>query len=377
MTSCFMLLKRAYAVIILMFFSLINVRLGTIYARAMGHFAEDLDYAFIANKKISGKQRHVWLFSGAPVNQALHQIAVENLFTLNNFLNEVLLRGVMPIISGTSLDASLARTNHTSFIQDNEELFFKIPDDVKRYCESELLQKAGVKIDDEIICISVRNGIHSLELFPSLDHTELDYRNCSPEDIQALLDALVERGYTPILMGRRSNRPYSHEGVFDYSSCDFQSDWFDLYLYSRCKFAVSNSTGVDELAACFRKRTYLINYVPIAGVKNSKLRPIVLPKKHTRVGSLTHMSVPEIMSIGAHKFRSTSEFKDNSVYLEPASTSAQREFAQQILNFEITQEIDSNSQIKEISRSVFGVSDFGLEFFPVLSPSWENLNTQS
>ena len=65
---------------------------------------------------------------------------------------------------------------------------------------------------------------------------------------------------------------------FDYSFHEKKKEFLDFYFFSKCEFAISVSTGIDELANLFMKPICYVNLAPI-GYFRQKWKSLTIPKK--------------------------------------------------------------------------------------------------
>lgn len=175
--------------------------------------------------------------------------------------------------------------------------------------KAELLE-LGVPDSARWICLLNRDQMYLNESLEG-DWAYHSYRNSRIGTYQLAAEALADRGYYVLRMGRIveeqlvSNNPR----VIDYANSARKSELLDVYLSMNCEMFISSGTGVDALAILASRPIVFVNFVPFpAGLNvwltyNSEL--IALPKHYVRrdgqpwdlreilendLGGLTHTS---------------------------------------------------------------------------------------
>ena len=66
---------------------------------------------------------------------------------------------------------------------------------------------------------------------------------------------LISLGYYVIRMGKHNNLKcnINNKQFIDYSFLNNKNDFLDIFLISKCKFYISNATGLDHVAIHFQK----------------------------------------------------------------------------------------------------------------------------
>lgn len=349
-----------------------KIKVGFINANSLGHLAFELDIASILGKV---NKKTIWCYTSPVSNIKLFELILNKAVIPGRILNPLLCRTLVPATRGTSSDSNVIANPFTSYLQDLHPAPFQIPD---AWTESTIaeLSSSNFDIDRPYVCLSLRDGGYD-EFWREESRTNGTlYRNCAPEKHMSLVETLISQGFQVVRMGVNSlPMGYLHPMFFDYSTSGWQNDQNDLVLYQNCSFAISNSTGVDELATIFRKNTYLMDYAPVFGVRLTRLRPICLPKSYFKNGvlmSFSRMNSDDFLNYVA----SDTLLSKNDITLQCADEESQKGFAKDCIShyqgLPKTLIVQDGLQLK---YEAFFKShrDFVLgSSIPILHPNWKN-----
>ena len=73
---------------------------------------------------------------------------------------------------------------------------------------------------------------------------------------------VIENGYNAIRVGRDKIDQFNinTKKFFDYTFADYQSDFLDIYIFSKARFIISGTTGINELATIMRIPELLVDF---------------------------------------------------------------------------------------------------------------------
>ncbi|MEO5974325.1 MAG: TIGR04372 family glycosyltransferase [Ilumatobacteraceae bacterium] len=116
------------------------------------------------------------------------------------------------------------------------------------------LAKMGIDSARPLVCLIVRDGGYYAAR-GEVESQGYEILNFDISAFELAARSLVSRGYQVVRMGTGSEKPFGPEitGVFDYSNSPLRSDFLDIYIASRCQFAVSTQTGPDAVCLAFRR----------------------------------------------------------------------------------------------------------------------------
>jgi len=98
-----------------------------------------------------------------------------------------------------------------------------------------VLRKWGLDDDQWFVCFHVREGNH-----------RITYRgtNADVATYELAMEEVVRRGGVAVRMGNPDMRPIvKRPGFIDYAHAVMRADWLDVFLWSRCRFAVGTGSG--------------------------------------------------------------------------------------------------------------------------------------
>lgn len=123
----------------------------------------------------------------------------------------------------------------------------------------EILKELGLS---EYVCVANRDSAYRREVMKIIGETEdiVDiYRNSEIENFELTSQQLKKMNISAVRMGARVERALDNNStIIDYTS-KMHSDFADAYLFSECKFIISDSSGIQVLAKLFAKPSITIN----------------------------------------------------------------------------------------------------------------------
>ena len=160
------------------------------------------------------------------------------------------------------------------------------------------LRALGVSDKTKFICLIVRDDAY---LKIALRHTDWSYHNYRNADIQNYIlaaEMLAERGYFVIRMGKKMNTPINikHPRIIDYAFSNMRNDFMDIYLMAHCNFCITTCSGIDAVAAIFRRPICVTNVLPLAYHPTFSNRYISITRHHIDPSSNRELSLSEILS---------------------------------------------------------------------------------
>ncbi len=144
------------------------------------------------------------------------------------------------------------------------------------YEGDKFLEKNCIRKNDKFVCFASRESFFRNEKINSV-------RNSNINNKISAMKFIINNNFKTIRVGRRTKDEidFKNDNFFDYSKSEFQKDFLDLYIISKCNFMVSDDTGINELATIMRKPKLILNFVHFKNIKNlnDDFAPIILPKK--------------------------------------------------------------------------------------------------
>tara|TARA_B100000787_G_C16193773_1_gene299259 strand:- start:276 stop:1496 length:1221 start_codon:yes stop_codon:yes gene_type:complete len=179
------------------------------------------------------------------------------------------------------------------------------------------LIKMGIKDNNKIICLAVRDDSYLKKEFPNSNFSYHSHRN---ENISKYLPAikyLIKKGYFVIRMGSITKKPinFSHENFLDYSKSKFKSDFMDMFISSKCKLFISNNTGVDAFGILFRKPLLHIGSIPLGAISTFSTKIFNTILNHYSLKLRRNLTLSEIFTQNLSLGWTSNFYKKNQILL--------------------------------------------------------------
>ena len=210
--------------------------------------------------------------------------------------------------------------DHFSMMQTDNNIKFNRDQLIKG---EEFLKSIGINDKDKIVCLLVRDSTYLKKKFPGVNQDRTNYRNCNFENFIPAIDKLTELGYYVFRMGEVVEKEYklNNSKFIDYTT-NFRTDFLDIYLAYRCTFAISTSSGWDNVPAfVFRKPVVLTNNAPTGFMLSYSDDLIYSMKIHKDKKTNKFLSLNEINDLGLSHAYNTKEFVDANIELLDNSSS--------------------------------------------------------
>jgi putative glycosyltransferase (TIGR04372 family) len=311
---------------------LIEIRIGRINNKVIGHFAMELDASVLLNKQKTSIKPILNIFFFAhdsSVNKYFEQLVRErfNLLPLS-FLEFAYAYFVSQerfhkhIIPTYDFNSGLVIPNSKKL---ESSFWVKLagePPLLSNGCKEKLATekllvdlKAGF---EEFACFHIRDsGFKTKELFERgfssqhiiLNSARTEYRNSDISNFDLAAQYLISRGISPIRVGKDMKLLNNSQKNFlvDYSYSGLRNDRNDLLLAANCKFMVCTLSGFSEVSKLFRVPIFYIDlgeFSYFASKVNSSVTasPIILPKviKFRRNGKI--LSFEEIKYLDIYQY---------------------------------------------------------------------------
>lgn len=149
---------------------------------------------------------------------------------------------------------------------------------------------------NKIVCLNLYDGQYLKETFPNENFLHHNMRIDNITDYEMGIKYLISLGYFVFRMGKHNKIKCNikHNQFIDYSFLNNKSDFFDIFLISKCKFYISNSTGLDHVAIHFQKPMIKI-HPTIEPFDTENKNMLLLTKHHVNNKNQKKMTMKEIM----------------------------------------------------------------------------------
>ncbi len=149
---------------------------------------------------------------------------------------------------------------------------------------------------NKLVCLNLFDGQYLKQNFPKDNFSHHNMRIDNISDYIIGIKHLISLGYYVIRMGKHNNIKcnINRKQFIDYSFLKNKNDFLDVYLISKCKFYISNATGLDHVAIHFQKPMIKIHpTIEPFEIENNNI--ILLCKHHINKKNKKKMTMREIL----------------------------------------------------------------------------------
>ena len=107
---------------------------------------------------------------------------------------------------------------------------------------------------------------------------------------------MIKQGLFIIRVGKLTEKKFQikNKNFFDYSQSNLKSDFLDIFLSSKCFFAISDTSGLLMAPVVFRKKIACVNVAPLSYVYLSSKNYFFVPKHFKNIRTNKNISLSEI-----------------------------------------------------------------------------------
>jgi putative glycosyltransferase (TIGR04372 family) len=280
-----------FLLLIIILYPVIKIKIIEIETRAIGHSSISLEI-FLAEVKngIINKKRTIFLcFTNKKITNNFLLNKWKNYFYIKNFffleIPWIILTKYYCI--GKFFLPYRNWRNHKIWQQkDVHNLLpktkpFIIFNDQEIKLGRKLLNKIGIKNSDKYFCFFARDHAYRSQFEVGGKDSA---RNSSIKAQLKGIELITNDNLKAIRVGSVVVEKLNtiNSNIIDYSSSNLRSDFLDVFLIFHCKFMISTSSGIEQIALLNRKKILLVNFIDFNGLKafpNDIYYPIILPKK--------------------------------------------------------------------------------------------------
>ncbi len=284
------------AIILIAIYPFVKIKFGRIHSKSIGNYVSPLEIFYYESKEFIDKNQKI-------INIWCHDPVVANKYWINKVKKKILIlpgiiisplieifetlklskKFIIPIRNfKTSSNPDLIKSvSNLGPSSDIHKVLLKYPPLIK-FNRDELskgeifLKKIGFSKNDKFVCIHNRSNSYRDEPYDSV-------RNSSFENFKLGIKFLLENNIKVIRVGRdeKNKFEFKSDNFFDYSTSNFQNDFLDFYLISKCEFFVGAPSGPQEIARIFRKPIMVHNIFNLKDMIHyvGDFEKIILPKK--------------------------------------------------------------------------------------------------
>lgn len=284
----------------------VPLRFGRIWSDRLGHMAGNME-CYLCERE-AGLQRgwDFWYHGGVPANKQLAKMLARVVRVdptpfarICDLLNQ--------LFGGKTIEtAQVDRDPLNLYEKQGPHLSFTHGEEGKAILR---LRELGIPWGAKWVYLIVRD--HAKH--PQLPYHS--YRNTAIKDYVLAAEALADRGYYVVRMGKKVAEPFpsKHPRIIDFAMREPHDDFMAMYLGAHCAFCLSSGTGPDAIPVIFRRPVCYVNYVPLEYLQTYHRGSLAIWKHHEKDGK--RMTVAEIVASGAGHFMRAEQFEDAGIKL--------------------------------------------------------------
>lgn len=295
---------------------IIIIRCGPLFSDRIGHFSANTEIyyieKFILNKISNYKDI---FFTRIPIsnNQLLRMwkrnIQIETIAKYLYHCNRL-------IPGGNKHSISLVNYGD----RDTNGLLSKYPNSIYFTKSEELtgevyLKRKGLISNQKFVCFHNREDLYIKKLDAiayrnnpkSKGSNKHDYRNSNINNSVDAIKMLSSKKYYIFRMGVLSKNKLNviNSNIVDYANNGDRTEFLDIYLSSKCRFMVSDPSGIEATAMIFRKPIVHINMIPIEYASTYVNNCLFIPKLLWMKKTKSLMKFKDIYESGIGQFYHT------------------------------------------------------------------------
>lgn len=176
------------------------------------------------------------------------------------------------------------------------------------------IQRIGVSNGSPFICFQSRDSNFLDTNLKEGNWRYHDYRDSSIQNYISASEEMTHRGCYAIRMGHTVKESLSvkQPKIIDYAT-KYRSDFLDIYLISKCRFAILPHSGLAHVAIIFRTPVVCVNVIRHIGLLYLTSRDICIPKKLWLKNERRFMTFKEIFNSGVACFGATNQYENYGI----------------------------------------------------------------
>ena len=178
------------------------------------------------------------------------------------------------------------------------------------------LLKMGIREKDKYVLLINRGERYTKEIFPHMDLTYNNFRNCDINDFLPAANNLTTQGNFVIRAGHLVSDLMKTDNpkIIEYDHKGFRTELLDIYLSANCRYIVNSDTGFTDIAEHnFRRPIVNVNFTQIEFMHSWSPKGLFTFRKYWLSSEKRFMRVKEMLQSGAGSFHTTEEYKKNGI----------------------------------------------------------------
>ena len=271
------MLKNIYNKILLLFFPLIiinkilsnvlTVKFGNITPFRIGHLVGELSIWLLESKKKDNNKKtlEIWYVPKKVCSKFFFKKIKEKIFITNNFFIKIMYDLCKKYQKKEFLikGATHGERDIECLISQNNKIVEFTPDEI--YLGNEMLKEIGIKENQEIVSLCVRDKFYLNNIMPKINWSYLDYKNSDINSYNKSVKFLNDRNISVIRMGAGAEKKWEFNSNvnYDYANSKHRSSFLDFFLVYRSKFVITSGTGFYWVPYVLKKPIIMCDFVPV------------------------------------------------------------------------------------------------------------------
>ncbi len=179
----------------------------------------------------------------------------------------------------------------------------------------EYINNFGTK-EFNYICFHARDPAYLKNYNKNIDWEYHNFRNSNIDNYLLAIKYLANKGHSCFRMGSKVEKKLVTDNpkIIDYASSEFQSDFLDIYLGSKCLMAVYSESGISIIPEVFNRPIVYVNW-PALNFSCFNSNSLVIPKKFFSKKKNRFLFFSEILELNLESNFKTDYLKKNEIDL--------------------------------------------------------------
>ena len=289
---------------------IVRIQICKIFSERIGHFTPDIAEHICRENFRDARTLNLYYFGMISNKQWEVMARRSNLIILGRWVRYIdKWNQLIPGGDAHVLNSSLTQS------RDIEGLFVRYDGSISFLEEEnrlgkEYLESKGWRAGEPFVCLLVRDS-KFLKSNLVVDGSHHNYRDSNINTYVSSMEWLASQGVWVLRMGKLMERsfPTQSNRIIDYAFDSSKSDFLDIWLFANCDGVISTATGLDYLAAIYRKPQLYLNALPL-GHLHSWSDMIWVPKNLKWKKTGISLSISEHLQ---HDYYSSDQYGDAGI----------------------------------------------------------------